>query len=186
MPTVTARALSIRQPHVEQIFTGEKAFENRTFKTPHRGPIWIHASSWDRKPTREELSNFSDSEYRDIVRPWDQRDTLPVAAIIGVVELVDILTTDEIWILSQTDVGANKLAQSEAGMLYPSEREGFLDRFRHVHEFIRSVDEELREEHAQGPLCWVLRNPRRLKKPIEMGGKLNLWKLELPTGLRFV
>lgn len=54
-----------------------------------------------------------------------------------------------------------------------------------VHGFIRSVPEENRDEHATGPLVWVLRNPQRLREPIPMGGKLSLWKVELPAGLRF-
>lgn len=37
------KALSIQQPWASLILTGVKSVENRTWKTPHRGPLLIHA-----------------------------------------------------------------------------------------------------------------------------------------------
>ena len=31
-------------------------------------------------------------------------------------------------------------------------------------------------QHVSGDECWILDNPRPLKNPIEIGGKLNIWK----------
>ena len=43
-PTPTTRpALSVRQPWAWALLYGGKTVENRTWSTPHRGPIWIHA-----------------------------------------------------------------------------------------------------------------------------------------------
>lgn len=38
------RALSIRQPYVEEIITGRKLFEWRVWTTRYRGPVLLHAS----------------------------------------------------------------------------------------------------------------------------------------------
>jgi hypothetical protein len=40
------------------------------------------------------------------------------------------------------------------------------------------MNEQLEEDPwAQGPICWILENTRRLDKPIPMKGKLNLFSL---------
>lgn len=45
--SVPTRALSVRAPWAGLIVAGAKRIENRTWRTRHRGPIWIHESGRD-------------------------------------------------------------------------------------------------------------------------------------------
>jgi activating signal cointegrator 1 len=38
------RILSVRQPWCSLLLSGEKVLENRTWATPYRGRLWLHAS----------------------------------------------------------------------------------------------------------------------------------------------
>lgn len=65
------RCLSIRQPWAYKIIFGGKDIENRSWKTPYRGPILIHASKTPDK-------NFG----------WNP-GLMPTSCIIGIIDLVD-------------------------------------------------------------------------------------------------
>jgi len=74
------RALTIRQPWASLIICGEKDVENRTWTTRYRGLLAIHAGQ-----------RFD----RDL-QPWQRNivariDDLPRGAIIGVVQLMDVV-----------------------------------------------------------------------------------------------
>ena len=73
MPPQKIRVLSVRQPYADEIIHGDKWNELRTWKTPYRGPVYIHASRWD--------------------GPSSQGSPGPgeTGAIIGRVQLVDCL-----------------------------------------------------------------------------------------------
>ena len=76
------KALSICQPWAWAILHAGKRVENRTWRTPYRGQLLIHASKSRRLLT---------GDYRALVPglrglPTDQ---LPFGALVGVVELVD-------------------------------------------------------------------------------------------------
>lgn len=75
------RCLSIRQPWASLIVAGHKDIENRSWATPYRGPLLIHASS------KADL----DADTRGI---WarDEITALPRGGIIGVVYLRDCVT----------------------------------------------------------------------------------------------
>jgi len=62
------KALSIRQPYVEQILTGKKKIEYRTVKTNFRGKFYIYSS--------QKVAYECDDE-------------LPKGLIVGTAELVD-------------------------------------------------------------------------------------------------
>lgn len=76
------RALSIRQPFVEQILRGEKNIEYRSWQVKEPGPLLLHASD-----TRAGADAFDDAD----IAP----DTLPYAALVGVVDVVDCLWDEE-------------------------------------------------------------------------------------------
>lgn len=71
------RALSIRQPFVEQILTGEKKIEYRSKNTLIRGKFYIYSS---KKPA------FGYEE---------EAKGLPVGEIVGTAELVDCIFVDD-------------------------------------------------------------------------------------------
>lgn len=80
------KCLTIRQPWAELIAAGTKRIENRTWQTNYRGPIAIHAA---RKPDDPKWKNYSQAD-------WSRVRYLPRGAIIATVNLLDIVTLDEI------------------------------------------------------------------------------------------
>lgn len=71
-------ALTLRQPYASAVFRLGKDVENRSWKTPHRGVIAIHAG----------LSVIDDAP------PWMEsalRSRVPRGVVLGVVELRDIV-----------------------------------------------------------------------------------------------
>jgi hypothetical protein len=74
------RAISIRQPYVEQIFRGIKKCEFRSVPTNIRERVWIYASL---KPGPAEAWNNLAK------KPGD----LPTGVILGTVEIVDCRAT---------------------------------------------------------------------------------------------
>ena len=80
---------------------------------------------------------------------------------------------------TESPVGAVKLTKDLAGTLYPSQREGFLDKWRHVHPMIAEMTQQEIGLHGGGWFCWLLQNPRALVDPIPTGGKLNLWRFNV-------
>src|SRR5262245_647752 len=77
------RVLSIQQPWAWAIATGRKKVENRTWNTPYRGTVYIHASS-----------NRDVGAYDWIRRQFRIAvpDNLPTCAVIAVAELTDVVT----------------------------------------------------------------------------------------------
>jgi hypothetical protein len=74
------KALSVRQPWAWAIIHAGKDIENRTWRTHYRGPLFIHAS----------LARHSKTGMpRGIRSP--REDALHFGAIIGLVELVDVV-----------------------------------------------------------------------------------------------
>jgi ASCH domain len=77
------RVLSIRQPWAWAIAGGRKKVENRSWDTPYRGTVYIHASS------RTESNQID--WIRDTFRIRVPND-LPNSAIVAVAELRDVVT----------------------------------------------------------------------------------------------
>jgi ASCH domain-containing protein len=76
----TYKVLTIRQPWAELIIMGIKPIENRSWKTEHRGPLLIHAG--------QAYEGTPDIEHKYGIDP----DALDYGAIIGRVDLIDIVT----------------------------------------------------------------------------------------------
>jgi ASCH domain len=74
------RALTIRQPWASLMVAGEKDVENRGWTTRYRGALAIHAGQ----------------RLDEDLKPWQRSivqriDDLPRGAIIGIVDLVDVV-----------------------------------------------------------------------------------------------
>jgi hypothetical protein len=78
------RALTVRQPWAWAIVSGEKDVENRSWATPHRGRIWIHAAV--------NPANGTDGKHDTKVMLKALGDRAVYGAIIGSVDLVDVIT----------------------------------------------------------------------------------------------
>jgi hypothetical protein len=74
------KAISIQQPWAWAILHAGKNIENRSWSTAHRGDVAVHATRLQ-----------SDWELPDGVTP-PRKDELTLRSIIGVVEIVDVVT----------------------------------------------------------------------------------------------
>lgn len=82
------RALTIRQPHASLIAAGVQTIWTSERSTTYRGPLLIHAGSW-------EMANCV-SEYDRDPKAWDALgaspcDCWPRGAVVAVAELVDVV-----------------------------------------------------------------------------------------------
>lgn len=78
------KALSIRQPWAEAIVSGHKPVENRTWSTKFRGEFLVHASS---RLDKAAIA-FCETRGTGVLKA----DELVLGAIIGKVELYDVVT----------------------------------------------------------------------------------------------
>lgn len=83
------RILTIKQPYVSSILSGEKSVENRSTNVSYRGRVWLHAGL---------------SVARDAVLPvgaslkGEDWDLLPRGVILGSALLVDVVQdSDDPW-----------------------------------------------------------------------------------------
>ena len=79
------KALTIRQPWAWAIMSGLKIIENRTWKTPYRGELLIHAG----RGASVKLPGNKLPDGTPIP------DDLPRGFALGVVDLIDILPVEE-------------------------------------------------------------------------------------------
>jgi tetratricopeptide (TPR) repeat protein len=126
------RCLSIHQPWAWLICAGAKQIENRTWKTPYRGTIAIHAST-----SQATAKAFLD-QCTSAPHPFALQD-FAFGAIIGLADIIDV-------------------------QVFGRDHEG--------------------DVYASGPYCWRMANPRLLKKPIPLSGKLNLFELDGATSAK--
>ena len=106
-PCAGETVLSVQQPYAYLLCKGLKVIENRTWDTPHRGRLWIHASAkvggdtW-RNFVSEEDADFEDDEPVRITWPGKGPTLLPAftslprGCIVGCVTLVDVVAKDSL------------------------------------------------------------------------------------------
>lgn len=135
------RVLSIGQPWATLIVRGVKPFEARTWSTPHRGEIAVHASSSIKAWVRDECN--TEPLIRKALRKAaiDDLNALPRGAVVGTVVVSDVHRAKEI----EPELTPGILAL--CGDLYEDD------------------------------FLWRLEQPRELRVPIPVKGKLNLWTL---------
>lgn len=80
------RVLSVQQPWAWAIVSGAKRVENRGWKTPHRGPVLIHAGAGIRGQAE---FDWLRTNFR-LTAP--DRSDIERGCIVGVVYLVDVVT----------------------------------------------------------------------------------------------
>jgi hypothetical protein len=81
------KILSVRQPWASLIAQGIKTIENRSWATPYRGPVMIHASK--AAPT-EDILLYTQRILRATGRELPAQ--LPTGGIVGIVDLTACLT----------------------------------------------------------------------------------------------
>ncbi len=81
------RGISLTQPWAQLVVLGQKQYETRSWKTPYRGLLAIHASKsvpgWAKRLCQ------TDPMFVSVLGTYWAAKPLPLGAIIGTVQLVD-------------------------------------------------------------------------------------------------
>lgn len=149
------RVLSLHQPWASLVVRDVKSVETRSWSTQYRGPIAIHASAVFSKQHREFFGNGT----KNLLAA--RADELPLGAIIGLVTLYDVRSTDEIVTRMTTPWGKDgwheEYAEANLGdVLGSSDSEGGLGDF------------------GPGRFAWLLHKAFALPEPIPFKGGLGL------------
>lgn len=138
-------ALSLWQPWASLIALGEKRIETRSWGTPYRGPLLIHATKKSPKDAYELCYEYPFAEAlarRGIAWPG----ALPRGAIVAVADLVTCIRLDDDLTVRDT-------------LLVP---------------FAREYERHF-GDYAIGRHAWVLGRVRPVDPPIPTGGGRGLW-----------
>lgn len=99
------KALSLTRPWTTLIMRGHKNVENRTWTTPYRGPLVIHAAkSWDGRQAAALARLILDGSAVAFAE-LEHLKTLHPVGYLGVVDLTDVCDGTHCW------VGANDRAR---------------------------------------------------------------------------
>jgi hypothetical protein len=104
----TIKALSMWQPWGSLWLSPNKRHETRHWQTKHRGQLLVHAAKRMEKDVGSDLGDILRDEFGG---HWAM--DLPTGAIIGMVDLVDVIPTENVYakgIGSLTDVDLTDLA----------------------------------------------------------------------------
>jgi len=157
------KALTLTQPWATLVSIGAKKWETRSWLTNYRGPIAIHAAKGlglvggisglvalcQTEPFREVLYPvFGYPKGEALVNAR----SLPLGAVIAIVNLTEIQRTRSRWNASEKEVNAGIVGQFEWAF-------GDYSSFR---------------------FAWRLENVRRLPEPIPAKGALGLWQWTCP------
>lgn len=167
------KAISLWQPWASAIAVGAKTIETRSWSTPYRGRLAIHAAKhWD----RDSATIVTAFGFRGALAPLADpcadfitlHKALPMGAIVAVCDLVDCRPTGR-FTGDQLDTPRNPdraRLSDEAKALSP----GFW-----------SWTEREMGDFSPGRFGWVLANVRRLDKPVYFRGAQGLF--DVPEGL---
>eukprot|EP00933_Yihiella_yeosuensis_P028865 TRINITY_DN22650_c0_g1_i4.p1 TRINITY_DN22650_c0_g1~~TRINITY_DN22650_c0_g1_i4.p1 ORF type:complete len:321 (+),score=55.41 TRINITY_DN22650_c0_g1_i4:41-1003(+) len=121
---VPTTVLSLWQPLASFLAHGIQRVEGRGWNTAFRGKLWIHAGS---KPVDKEDIERWESIYRDVFAA-DGMDAkmpehYPTSALVGLVEVVDVVSADEFSSWSSLPVGVRKEGRAHgSGYLFLVEK----------------------------------------------------------------
>lgn len=91
------KALTIMQPWASLVLCGAKKYETRSWATSFRGRLAIHSSKTYPAWARE---TANDSPFKEQLESHGVVGELPLGCVIGIVDLVDVVTTEslvEMW-----------------------------------------------------------------------------------------
>jgi hypothetical protein len=150
MRGAAVKALSLWQPWASLVVAGAKRIETRSWWTDYRGPLLIHAAG---KATRAQIELRHEEPFRSAleragVRRWQD---LPLGAVIGVVELVDV---------RQIHGPGAVVVEPRAKWIEPP-----------------PLPELAFGDYQAGRFAWLLRNPRALPEPVPRRARQRLFEV---------
>ena len=96
--TASTACMSLHQPYASLLVYGHHCAEGRTWNSDFRGKLWIHAAAKEYPKEESEaivkdhLERFRRAGYE----PPPVPQTYPRSALIGTVEVIDIVTCEEL------------------------------------------------------------------------------------------
>lgn len=160
------KILTVKQPWASLIAHGIKNIENRTWKTPFRGRISIHASQISVKNKFGALNDNQKKLACNAGLIGIHFDELPLGAIIGSVEIIDcVINHPSIW--------AERSLENKC----PECSRKITDLKSDWHWCPDCQRKLSKEVNYDKPIYnWVLANPILFDKPISCKGKLSFWE----------
>jgi hypothetical protein len=156
------RAISLHQPWASLIAIRAKRIESRSWSTPYRGPLAIHAAKTQTslrdgyhncEPFRTELRRGGFPMVSNGVSDFPDDGAFPLGCIVAVCQLVTILPT------AGLDWRADGIKVPTVTILTSPHERDFGD-------------------YEPGRFAWVLADVHRLPEPIPYRGQQGLWELE--------
>ena len=157
------KVISILQPWASLIIEGHKKIETRSWNTKYRGELLIHASkAWGKRQFMLNQEPFF-KEFYDKLEPltggiYTGLPGIPLGAIIGKVNLVSTIETEELW--SNQSIG-----------------DGCYNEWT-IHEEFGGSKELAFGDYSPNRFGWLLSDPIIFEKPIPAKGKLGLWEYD--------
>lgn len=169
------KVISVQQPFATLLVQGHKIIETRSWKTKHRGPILIHASEskkhfhlaatdpfiqYNCKDDFAIEESINNGNYTITSKPVLKVniDAFAFGAIIGMVTLIDILATEDIQLLADTNT-----KMPVCGKQLP---------LNWQHEIAFG-------DYSNGRYGWLMAEPILFPNPIKAKGKLSVWDYDI-------
>lgn len=144
------KALSVRQPWASLIAVGSKRIETRSWSTPFRGPLAIHAAKGLGQTVGDYVKLCSSEPFWSALK---FREPLARGAVLATCELFDVL----------------KIVERDEGY-------SCLDLLG-AEQFDFPIDDERAfGDYTPGRYAWLLGNVRPFNRPIPAKGRLGLWE----------
>ena len=168
------KALSLTQPWASLVAIGAKQIETRSWSTPYRGTMAIHAAKKFPMNAKELVNSEPFHSSLSKIKP-DQKGwrILPAGAIVAVCELTAVHRIPRSnQHFARFDFPTQHRLASYPVVLPPLE---WRDGFGHSHEFDFG-------DYTAGRYAWILTDVRALKEPIPCKGALSLW--DVPSNVK--
>lgn len=163
----TLKALTLTQPWATLVALGQKRIETRSWSTPYRGLIAIHAAKgfprWametcDEPPFYEVLTKHGIlwPAGDPTLTPYasERYAAFPLGAIVAIARLVDVVSTGNTRHDSRRGCPAFHISQGSWGL---------------------NQQEHAFGDFTPGRFAWLLANVIRLAEPIPCNGALGVW-----------
>lgn len=145
------KALTIWQPWASLIAWGEKEYETRSWPTPYRGLLAVHAGKHCETKELLALNSFYRQVFERHGFDQNQEVPLPSGAVLCVVRLVDCCPTENLTVKAFTGSG-----------------------------FRISQKEEMFGDYSSGRFAWKLEVVEVFNPPIPAIGRQGLWEWSKP------
>jgi hypothetical protein len=162
------RAITLTQPWATLVAIGAKCIETRSWSTPYRGPIAIHAA----KGFPLGAQNIARSEpFASVLREagFISPSELPRGSVVATARLVDVLP------IQSKPAGGHCVAPDDEGLMrvwHPTELAGVKG---HYSDITTEHEALFGDYSTPGRFGWVLEGVEALPAPVPARGALGLW-----------